>query len=206
VVAELVRSGSHEAAAARAPGNEHARAVPAEAERADAPPQVAVPPGSGPKPSIGAWMHLSSRADNAIYGGAGGIDWRKSRVQVELGFAYGERARGSITSGLAAARYRHCLQLTGSGSVALKAGLSSAAGVTWAIGESRVPGVVVRRALFPYADARVELSLELWPAASVSPELAVYSGGAAGLLSTDAGQGVLSSGGWLLGAGIGSTF
>lgn len=226
VVAELVRSGTQDAAAAQAQKDEHARAAPAESKKTNELPsasaldeahesasthaslesQLAVPRRSGVKPSIAAWIHLSSSAANAIYGGAVGIGWHHSVLRVELGFAHTERARGSITSGLAAARYRHSLQLTEIGKVGLQAALSSGAGVTWAVGESQVPGVVVRRVLFPYADARVELSLELWPAGRITPELTMYSGGALGLLSTDSGQGVLSSGGWLLGTGIGSTF
>jgi hypothetical protein len=83
---------------------------------------------------------------------------------------------------------------------------SAAAGVTWATGESQTPGVVVRRVLIPYADARISLALGLWLAERVAPELEIYSGGAVGLLATNAGQDVLSSGGWLLGTSIGSTF
>lgn len=215
VVAELVRSGAPRATTAANPSERRAGGAPAKPNTSE--PGVtggsdvqdqsrALPLGDGMKPSIGGWAHMSSRAGNALYGGAAGIDWRRSRARVEVGFAYAERARGSITSGLAAARYRHAARLIENASVGLSAALSSAAGVTWAIGDSRVPGVVVRRALFPYADVRVELALELWPAGRVTPELALYSGGAVGLLSTNAGERVLSSGGWLLGAGIGAAF
>jgi hypothetical protein len=157
-------------------------------------------------PWVCAWSQLSAGAANAIYGGAAGVNWRRSRVQLEVGLAYAERARGSVSSGLAAARYRHFMPLTGGGRVRLAAALSSAAGVTWATGDSQTPGVVVRRVLIPYADARASLSLELWLSERVTPELEVYSGGAVGLLATNAGQAVLSSGGWLLGTSIGSTF
>jgi hypothetical protein len=162
--------------------------------------------GGSLAPWVGAWAHVSSGAANAIYGGAAGVDWHRSRVQLEVGLAYAERARGSVSSGLAAARYRHFMPLTEGGRFRLRAALSSAAGVTWATGDSQTPGVVVRRVLIPYADARVSLALELWLAERVTPELEVYSGGAVGLLATNAGQGVLSSGGWLLGTSIGSTF
>ena len=157
-------------------------------------------------PWVCAWTQVSSGAANAIYGGAAGVNWQRSRVQLELGFAYAERARGSVTSGLAAARYRHFMPLAGGGRFRAGAAVSSAAGVTWATGESQTPGVVVRRVLIPYADARLSLALGLRLAERVTTELEVYSGGAMGLLATNAGQGVLSSGGWLLGAGIGSTF
>jgi hypothetical protein len=158
------------------------------------------------KPWVSASIHASLGAANAIYGGAAGIDWDRSRVQLEFGFAYAARARGDITSGLAAARYRHSMLLAGTGKLALKAALSSAAGVTWAIGDSRTPGVVVRRALFPYADARVALALKLRIAERMAPELDVYTGGAMGLLATNVGEDVLSSGGWLFGTSVGSTF
>jgi hypothetical protein len=65
---------------------------------------------------------------------------------------------------------------------------------------------VVRRVLIPYADARLSLALGLRVAERVTTELELYSGGAMGLLATNSGQGVLSSGGWLLGTSIGSTF
>jgi hypothetical protein len=148
---------------------------------------------------------VSSGAANAIYGGAAGVNWHRSRVQLEVGLAYAERALGSVTTGLAAGRYRQFVPLTG-GRFRVSVAGSAAAGVTWATGESQTPGVVVRRVLIPYADARISLALGLWLAEHVAPELEIYSGGAVGLLATNAGQDVLSSGGWLLGTSIGSTF
>jgi hypothetical protein len=213
VVAELVRTGAPRASSRPDPQDERASASPTQSLNANgAAPDVEPKPSLGPplrdslRPWIGAWAHASVGAANGIYGGAAGIDWHRSRFQVELGLAYAERARGSITAGLAAGRYRHSLRLVGGSKLALNAALSGALGVTWATGASQTPGVVVRRVLSPYADGRVELALRLWLAERILPELGVYSGGAAGLLATNQGQDVLSSGGWLLGIGIGSTF
>jgi hypothetical protein len=213
VVAELVRTGSLHASGSPDPRDERGSAAPTRSKNAketafDAAlePNPGVPLRDSLKPWIGAWAHASVGAANAIYGGSAGIDWHRSRIQTELGLAYAERARGSITAGLAAGRYRHSVRLAASSKLALNAALSGAAGVTWATGASRTPGVVVRRVLCPYADGRVELALQLWLAERIVPELGVYSGGAAGLLATNQGQDVLSSGGWLLGIGIGSTF
>jgi hypothetical protein len=160
----------------------------------------------GLRPWMCAWLHLNSAAPNALSGGAAGIQWHRSRLQTELGFAYADRDRGSITSGVAAARYRYSAHRIGDGRLVFDVALSSAAGATWAVGDSEIPGVIVRRALSPYADARIELALELWLAERINAELNVYSGGAWGLLATDVGDGALSSGGWLLGASIGSSF
>jgi hypothetical protein len=205
VAAELVRAGGQNSASPPHARDERVTAVPRE-NAVPLEPSPGVPLRDGLKPWLCAWTHVSSGATNAIYGGAAGIGWHRSRVQLELGLAYAERARGNITAGVAATRYRHSIRLLGSSKLALNAGLSSAAGVTWAIGASQTPGVVVRRALSPYADARIEVALELRLAERIRPELGVYSGGALGLLATDVGHDVLSSGGWLLGAGVGSTF
>lgn len=158
------------------------------------------------RPWISAWTHVLSGTANALYGGGAGLRWHRSRLQVELGFASAERTSGSITAGVATTRYRHSLHLLGSGTVGLEAAASAAAGVTWAVGESQTPGVVVRRALGPYADARLELALEIRLAGPIHPELGVYSGAAHGLLATHNREEVLSSGGWLLGTSVGSTF
>jgi hypothetical protein len=163
-------------------------------------------PARAVRPWISAWTHVFSGAANALYGGGAGLRWHRSSLQVELGFASAERTTGSITAGVATTRYRHSLHLLGSGTVGLEAAASAAAGATWAVGESQTPGVVVRRALSPYADARLELALEFRLAGSITPELGVYSGAAHGLLATQNGEEVLSSGGWLLGTSIGSTF
>jgi hypothetical protein len=205
VVAELVRTGGQNGASPPHARDERATVV----ARENTVPLAAspgVPVEDGLKPWICAWTHMSSGAANAIYGGAAGIGWHRSRVQLEFGLTYAERARGNITAGLAAARYRHSIRLVGKRKLTLNAALSSAAGVTWAIGASETPGVVVRRVLSPYADARVEVALELRLADRIRPEFGIYSGGAVGLLATDVGRDVLSSGGWLLGTGVGSTF
>jgi hypothetical protein len=166
----------------------------------------AAPGDDRPRGWLCAWAQVMSPTGNPIYGGAGGIDWHRARIQVEVGLAHERRARGSITSGLAAARYRHFAPPLLRGTPTVKASLSSALGVTWALGDSRTPGVIVRRVLQPYADARLELALQLELAEHAALELNVYTGGAVGLVATDAGQGVLSSGGWLLGTSVGSTF
>jgi hypothetical protein len=232
VVAELVRSGPDNAAISS--GVRDTDAVPAEPTAATDSPRPAAadetvqrpakraPSEGTSRPDSGslavetrrndlrlwmcAWSHLSSGASNAMSGGAAGIQWHRSRLQTELGFASVERPRGRITSGVGAMRYRYSAPLLGAERWGFNAALSSSAGVTWAIGESEVPGVVVRRALSPYADARVELALELWLTERIAAELDIYSGGALGLLATDLEEGVLSSGGWLLGASIGSSF
>jgi hypothetical protein len=162
--------------------------------------------GDGLKLWVAASIRRSLDVGNATFSGGAGMDWRRSRLLAEVGFAHAERPRGRITSGIGDVRYRHAVRLTRAGILAFDAALSAAAGVCWAEGDSEVVGVVVRRVLSPYADARLELSLDVELAARIAPEIGVYAGRAAGLLATDAGRSVLSSGGWFLGTTIGSTF
>jgi hypothetical protein len=162
--------------------------------------------GEGLKPWVAVSIRRSLDVANLTLGGSAGLDFRRSRVLAEVGLAHANRARGRITSGIGDVRYRHAVPLTQTGTLAFDAALSAAAGVCWAEGDSEVVGVVVRRVLAPYADVRLELSLELRLAARIAPELGLYAGRAAGLLATDRGEGVLSSGGWFLGTSVGSTF
>jgi hypothetical protein len=135
-----------------------------------------------------------------------GLDLPLFRIQGETLFARESRARGSITSGIAALRLGHDVRFAHAGMLSAQAGLSVAAGATWAVGQSEVPWSVVRDVLMPYFDARFEATALWQVSAHFEPYLELYTGRAAGIVATADGETTQSTGGWFAGIDLGSRF
>lgn len=157
------------------------------------------------RPRVSAGMR--SVLDGGLHYGVGlGVELPLLRLQAEALFARTTRARGTISSGIAAARAGHQLRLISDGALDLHAVVSAALGATWATGESRVVGTIVREVLIPYADARFGLAAALPRFPALHPDLELYGGRAAGILARADGEPTQATGGWFAGLELGASF
>jgi hypothetical protein len=140
------------------------------------------------------------------YGVGLGVDWPSLRLQGEALFARKTRSRGTISSGVAAARAGHPLKLVSDGAFELEGRLSAALGATWATGNSAVVGTVVQDVLMPYADVRLGLAAVLPLLPAFHPDLELYGGRAAGILARADGEVAQATGGWFAGLELGASF
>lgn len=151
--------------------------------------------------AAGARLNLDVRG--YCYGGMFGLDYAAFRLLLEGCGAVTSVTRGTITTGVAAARVGRAQPIARLGAVAFGVEISGAAGVNWAVGNSTVVNTHVRRVLMPYADARLGLFATSSARAPFTPLVQVYGGRALGIVSNADGEAAAATGGWFTGAELG---
>lgn len=151
--------------------------------------------------AVGA--RLSLDVTGYCYGGAIGLDYASFRFLVEGCGSVANVPRGTITSGIAAARVARAQPIVRLGAVELGVELSGAAGVNWAAGSSNVVETHVRRVLMPYADARLGVFATSSSRGHFTPLLQLYGGRALGIVANADGEAAAATGGWFTGAELG---
>jgi hypothetical protein len=184
-------------------GNDATPSAPSDAGVAGRAPKR---PSTRPRIRAAATLRTSIAEEGTHYGGGLGVDFHFLRLGAETLFSRETRARGAISTGIAAVRVARGVSLLHAGAFELQGALSAAIGATWAVGDSSVVGSVVRDVLLPYGDARLGLLLLVHAESDLEPELELYAGRAAGILARADGETTQETGGWFAGVEAGLSF
>jgi hypothetical protein len=152
---------------------------------------------------LAADARLNLDATSLCYGGKLGFDYDAFRFALEGCGGFTRVSRGTITSGIGALRVGRAQPLLRIDSVQLGLHLGVAAGVNWSLGNSSVVNTHVRRALMPYADARLGLFAAARSHTPFTPLVELYGGRSLGIVSNADGEQAAATGGWFAGLELG---